>query len=534
MPHSADPVQSPFAGQMRPQAGFIPGRGRVYLVGAGPGDPGLITVRGEQCLQKADVVLYDGLANPQLLELAPHAECICVGKHGQTPIWTQADINAKLVELAQTGRVVVRLKGGDPAVFARTAEELEALVEADVPFEVVPGITAALAAASYVGIPLTHREHASAVAFVTGQQQTASEPQPIDWEALARFPGTLVLYMGVTTAEQWTRELMSAGKDGTTPAAIVRHCTWRDQQVIRCQLQEVTQILNSPQPLRPPVIVLVGAVAALGQEFDWFSGRLLRGCGVLVTRPVGQADELLFPLRELGAEGYHLPVLEVVPPSDHSLLDAALKQVVSRAVDGITFSSSNGVDGFLRYLFQQGHDARRLAGLSLAVVGPATADRLRHYGLKADIVPAGERADYSAASLVHALGSSVSGQTWIVTTTNRTRPTMRAGLEQHGAKILEALSYETRPARELPLPIRGALEAGQIDFVTITSAAIADAAHELLGPWKEQVKPIALSEQVAEHLNRLAWPAVALAAQNRSAALVDAIVNQWQFSESHP
>ena len=266
MPHSFKSVQPPLAADVQPRAAM----GKVFLVGAGPGDPGLITVRGMQCLGLADVVLFDGLANPQLLELAPQAEHISVGKHGCSPIWQQDAIHTKLIELAKAGRTVVRLKGGDPAVFARTAEELDALESAQIPFEVVPGITAALAAASYVGIPITHREHASAVAFITGQQQTRDTPQQIDWESLARFPGTIVFYMGVTTVGKWTSNLQKAGKSPDTPVAIVRRCTWNDQRVVRCSLAEVVEMLTPATKMRPPVIVIIGEVAALGEQLDWF------------------------------------------------------------------------------------------------------------------------------------------------------------------------------------------------------------------------------------------------------------------------
>ncbi|MEZ6091728.1 MAG: uroporphyrinogen-III C-methyltransferase, partial [Pirellulaceae bacterium] len=212
--------------------------GHVFLIGAGPGDPGLITVRGVQCLAQADVVLYDGLINPAILQHASHAELICVGKHGQQRIWTQAEIESEMLRWASQGKFVARLKGGDPAVFARAAEETEALTNANVSFEIVPGITAALAAGSYAGIPITHRRHASAVALVTGHQRD-EDANLLDWDALARFPGTLVIYMGVTTVREWTSALIQGGKSIDTPAAIVRRCSWSDQQVVRCTLGEV-------------------------------------------------------------------------------------------------------------------------------------------------------------------------------------------------------------------------------------------------------------------------------------------------------
>lgn len=528
MPHTPDSVQPPFFGDRArtPSAANPslerPGAiGKVYLVGAGPGDPGLLTVRGQECLRRADVVLYDGLANDLLLQQAVAAECICVGKHGQTPIWTQADINDRLLDLARQGKRIVRLKGGDPAVFARTAEELEVLSRSGVPFEVVPGITAALAAASYVGIPITHRQHASAVAFITGQQQSQGIPQEIDWSALARFPGTLVFYMGVTTAKDWTAKLLGAGKRADTPAAIVRRCTWSDQTVVRCQLQHIAERLTPASRMRPPVIVIVGDVAALGKDFDWFSTRPLHGCGVLVTRPEHLASELSEQLRELGANVYHQPVMEITPPQDMNSLDAAIKILATGKVDGITFSSTNGVDGFMQRLWQLDYDTRILAGARLAAVGPATATQLERYHLRADIVSEQEHT-YSAEGLLATLGELPANQTWIVTETNRSRDTLKAGLKQHGAQVVAACAYETREVHELRSSVRNALDSHQIQLVTVTSTAIAECAHALLEPYRCDLQPISLSAKISEQLRNMSWPPLAEATLNTTAALVAA------------
>ncbi len=503
------------------------GVGQVYLVGAGPGDPGLVTVRGRQCLEMADTVLYDGLANPQILQWAPQATCISVGKHGQTPIWTQTAINARLLELARQGQRVVRLKGGDPAVFARTAEELDVLSAADIPFEVVPGITAALAAASYVGIPITHRSHASAVAFVTGQQQTDAPPQDIDWQALAHFPGTLVFYMGVTTAEQWTSQLIAAGKDPQTPAAIVRRCTWSDQSVIRCQLSEVVQQFNQGAKLRPPVIVIVGAVASLGANFDWFTQRPLHGCGVLVTRAVEQLSEWVEPLRQAGAEVYTQSVIEVLPPSDWSGVDAAIDALRGGRASGITFSSANGVKGFFDRLRARQFDSRLLSGTTVAAVGPATAERLLDYGLQADVMPTSEQT-FSAAGLLEALPSSLSGQRWIVTSTTRSADTLACGVQQRGGEVLSALCYETRRVAQLAPHIASALQAGRIQVATVSSGFIAEAAAELLAPHRDLVQPVSISAAVSRRLQELGWPAVAQADEYSLDGMRQAIEQWWQ------
>lgn len=499
--------------------------GKVYLVGAGPGDPRLLTVRGLQCLQKADTVLFDGLANSRILDWAPQAECISVGKHGQTPIWTQQEINRRLVELARQGKAVVRLKGGDPAVFARTAEELEVLVAQQVPFEVVPGITAALAAASYVGIPITHRDHASAVAFVTGQQRSSNVPQPdLDWDALARFPGTLVFYMGVTTAQQWTDKLLDAGKAPDTPVAIIRRCTWSDQTIMRTRLERVSEILKPTNKTRPPVIVIIGKVAALGENFDWFSTRPLFGCGIVVTRPEAQAQWLSERLADLGADVYHQPAIEIAAPDSFESLDRAIALMASDEafVQGITFSSSNGVRGTMQRILEVGRDSRVFAHKKIAAVGPATAETLADFGLRADIVPSGDQ-PFNASSLLAEIQTAADCQHWIVTTTNTSKGTLQAGLRQSGFQVTEAFAYETCKITKPRQSVRDALLRGGIQFCTITSSAIAEAMFQILDGHRDYVQPISLSDSISKRLEQLGWPASATARENSEEALVEAI-----------
>lgn len=514
-------------------SGNAPKRGRVFLVGAGPGDPGLMTLRGLQCLKQAHFVLYDGLANTKLLDLAPAATCISVGKHGYDRIWKQQEIHDKLLELAGQGYTVVRLKGGDPAVFARTAEELEFLTDSDVPFEVVPGITAALAASSYVGIPITHRNYASAVAFVTGQQQTGPDAQDLDWQALAAFPGTLVIYMGVTTAEHWSERLMAAGKDPQTPVAIVRRCTWSDQKVIRAQLKEVGSLLTPASKLRPPVLVIVGKVAEMGTEFDWFGRRPLQGCGVLLTRPAGQNDALADSLGELGADVYQQPTLKVSAANDRESLPTAIEQLAEGNVHGLTFSSQHGVDYFMQALLDSGEDCRALAGVKLAVVGPGTAERLTAYGLRADVVPSSQNS-FSAAGLLASLDDSLAEQSWVVTTTNRSQGSLAIGLRDKGAVVSEVLCYRTEPERKLRLSVEEALRNQRIHFCTITSQAIAEACCQLLGDYCKQVHPIALSEAIGKRLQQLGWPPVGIAEQNTTEAIQRAIEKAWKLQEAAP
>lgn len=492
--------------------------GQAFLVGAGPGDPGLLTVRAVQCLETADVVLYDGLANTVVLQYARRAECICVGKHGKLPFWSQSAINEILVEKVKAGLRVVRLKGGDPAVFARTAEELAALERHSLKFEVVPGVTAALAAASYTGIPLTHRDHASAVAFVTGKQQQGSDPQQFDWDGLAAFPGTLVFYMGVTTAPWWTRQLISAGKNPETPTAIIRRSTWPDQKIVRCRLDQVADTLTPASKMRPPVIVVVGSVASIGQAWDWFSERPLSGTGVLLTRP-DSSSELSGLLKENGAETFQQSFLEPnFSPAEE--LTEVLSLLAGGKFQGVTFSSRLGAKGLIEAAWASGLDARIFAGTTVAAVGPGTDQTLREYGLRADIVP---DANYCAQTLGRLLVPVADGKHWLVTRTEASSQTLPELLRQNGGKVTECNTYQMSVAGDLRPEIQAAIDGGNIQIASITSPRIAREAARLLASHFSDIKPVALSESIAAELGRLGWPAAAIAKETTMPALAKAI-----------
>lgn len=533
MPHYGRSVQPNLSGLDEENQGFVEAiplvnaenrskTGKVYLVGAGPGDPRLITLRGLQCLKLADVVLYDGLANTSLLAHADQAEQISVGKHGLLPIWTQQAINEKLVELALSGKNVVRLKGGDPAVFARTAEELACLEQNHIAFEVVPGITAALAAASYAGIPLTHRDHASAVALVTGQQQPNS-PETMDWAALAKFPGTLIVYMGVTTSQHWTAALMQNGKPGTTPTAIVRRCSWGDQLVLRCRLDEVADHLTPASKLRPPVLVIVGEVAKLGETWNWFAQLPMAGRKIWIPRAASQSCELSEAILERGGQVFRDPLFDLKKPEDASQLNRALAIVGEGKCDGITFSSSNGASYFLDHLLSSGLDARALGGAKIAVVGPATANELRRYGLVADIQP---KQDYSAVGLLETMDSEIknmAGQHWIVTTTNRSRDTLSRGLRERGTEVFECLTYQTIPRESISDELSRTLHSRGIDWVVITSTNLAELACKHVAGVASRPGAVALGSKVAEKLVELGWPPIAVSQQNTAQAMLAAL-----------
>ncbi|WP_145343149.1 uroporphyrinogen-III C-methyltransferase [Rosistilla ulvae] len=490
--------------------------GHVYLIGAGPGDPQLITLRGVQCLKKADVVLYDGLVNPQLLVHAADAELVCVGKHGQQRIWTQDEIQEEMLRMARQGRIVARLKGGDPAVFARGAEETAALSEAGISFEVVPGITAALAAGSFTGIPITHRHHASAVALVTGHQKD-NDATDLDWNALAKFPGTLVIYMGVTTAQTWTQALIDGGKPADTPAAIVRRCTWSDQQVFRCTLGEIALRLSPASKIRPPAIVIVGPVADLPEQLDWFDHRPLSGQRILVTRPDGQAGELGDALRELGADPLYQPAIEIVPPPDWSDVDATISQLGE--VDWIVFSSRNGVQFYLDRILRLGHDMRLLGGGQIAAVGDRTAEALQGYGLRADLVPA----DFEAESLAASLSPQAAGKQVLSVRASRGRDVLRQHLADAGASVREVVAYQNRDVIDADAKIRQQMADGQIDWTTVTSSAIARSLVQMFGESLHQTKLASLSPVTSQTLKGLGFSVACEAEHYTIDGLVKAI-----------
>ena len=500
--------------------------GTVYLIGAGPGDSGLLTLRGADLLSRCDVVLFDGLSNREMLRHAPSARHICVGKHGQSRIWKQHEIIAEMLSLAQSGLTVARLKGGDPAVFARTAEEVDALKEAQIPFEIVPGITAALAAGSYAGIPITHRKHASAVAFVTGHEEPGKESSALDWEALARFPGTLVVYMGVTTAAVWTRALMQAGKPADTPAALVRRCSYGDQRTIHCTLGEIANELTPPSKLRPPVIAIIGAVADLGVTADWISQRPLLGQTVLVTRPVRQANSLVDLLREQGASVLCQPAIEIGPPDDWCDVDEAIDSLSQYEV--VVFCSKNGVDFFLDRLLQRGGDLRSFASCKLAVVGSQTAKALERFHLRADIVPA----DFQAEALAGELQQQAAGKKILILRASRGSTVLRDQLADV-ADVTEVVAYQNTDVQQADAEITKSLTDSQIDWVTVTSSASAESLHNLFNDSLGNARIASLSPVTSATLTDLGYDVSAQANPYTMNSLVQAIIQATQET-AHP
>jgi len=489
----------------------------VYLVGAGPGDPGLITLRGVECLARADLVLYDYLANPQLLEhVRATAERICLGRHGQGRLLSQSELNALMVAAARAGRTVVRLKGGDPAIFARVAEEIAALEEAGVPYEVVPGITVALAVGSYAGVPLTQRDQASAVALVTGHEDGDKPSAHLDYEALARFPGTLVFYMGITTAEHWTKELVRHGRARETPAIIVRRCSWPDQERIDCTLGTLAETIRT-QRLRPPAVIVVGEVAVASETATWFTNRPLFGQTVLVTRPVQQAIELRRLLEERGARVLVQPAIEITPLSDTKELDRQLGNLA--VYDWLIFNSVNGVDALLGRLWDLGRDARALGQLQIAAIGPGTADALGRFGLRADLVPD----EFRAEGLAEALEPRAKGKRFLIVRASRGREILAERLLGAGGLVEQVVVYQSTDATRADPEVGAALTAGKIDWTTVTSSAIATALVGLFGPDLRKSRLASISPITTATLTQLGYSPTVEATEATMEGLVAAI-----------
>ena len=492
---------------------------KVYLVGAGPGDPGLLTLRGAECLGRADVVLYDYLASAELLRYAPpEAERICLGRHGKGRILSQEEVNQRMVELATAGKTVVRLKGGDPNIFGRLVEETTALTAAGLQFEVVPGITTAATAGSYAGIAITDRDEASCVAFVTGRERCGKgDADSLDYASLAKFPGTLVFYMGVTTAPQWSQALMDGGKAASTPVAIIRHCSLPTQQSWTCTLGDLPQRLSHDK-LRPPVIVVVGQVAQQPNLTEWFTSRPLFGQTVLVTRAAHQSESLGDQLRDLGANVLYQPAIEITPPNDWTPVDHAIDQLDS--YDWLVFSSRNGVEAFLDRLWQQGADWRKLAHCRLAAIGPGTAAALAEHHLRVDAQPE----EYRAEALADLLAPKAKDSRFLLLRASRGREVLAESLTAAGGSVEQVVVYTSQ---DVPTPdpqVAAALEGGEIDWVTATSSAIARSLGQLFGTSLGKAKLLAISPLTASVLSEQGHPAAAVAEVYTMEGMIDALI----------
>lgn len=440
--------------------------GKVYLVGAGPGDPGLLTIKGRECIAKADVLVYDYLASPALLKYAAaDAEKIYVGKKGGDHTLSQDGINDLIAQKALDGHIVTRLKGGDPFIFGRGGEEAEVLISKGIPFEVVPGVTSAIAAPAYAGIPLTHRKFTSNVAFVTGHEDPNKDQSSIDWEALARGIGTLVFLMGVKNLPHIVERLLASGKPADTPVALVRWGTTLRQATVTGNLGNIVEAV-AKAGLKAPAVIVVGGVVSLRQTMQWFENKPLMGQKIVVTRAREQASGLVDRLSELGAQCLEYPTIEVVAPDDWQPLDAAIDSLAD--YDWLVFTSVNGVKYFFERLFAKGLDVRALGHLKTAVIGPVTKARLADFGITADILPKSYRAESVVAAFA---GQALQGKKVLLPRAREARAVLPVELEKMGASVDEITTYVTHPVNDGATDLAADLRAGKVDLITFTSSS---------------------------------------------------------------
>ena len=435
--------------------------GIVYIVGAGPGDRKLITLKGVECLQRADVVIYDLLLNDTLLEHCPaHTEKI---KAPDPRIRTtrQTELNQLLVEHAKAGKVVVRLKGGDPYIFGRGGEEAFALTEASIPFEIVPGITSAIAASAYAGIPVTHRDYASSVAFVTGHSAALRPDSNINWEGLATAVDTLVVYMGVAHLHQIAERLMTHGRSPQTPVSLVRVGTTPQQQVVQGTLDDIVQKVEAAQ-LKSPAVIVIGEVNRLRQQLRWFDTKPLFGKRILVTRARAQASEFADLLEENGAQVVQCPTIKIHPVD----VDTAYVRS-THEYDWIIFTSINAVEIFYERLRENGKDARAFGGCKICAVGPKTVDALNRIGINPDFVPS-----HSGGSVIAAEIEDVNGKKILLPRAKIATDDLPNGLRERGALVDDVPLYDTVKVSEgSHETIEADLLNGRIDVVTFTSSS---------------------------------------------------------------
>ncbi len=441
-------------------------QGKVYLIGAGPGDPGLLTIKAKECIQRADVVVYDYLANDVFLDYAgAKAELIYVGKKGGSHTKAQEEINRIICDKAGEGLNVVRLKGGDPFIFGRGGEEAQELARSGISFEIIPGVTSAIAVPAYAGIPLTHRDFASTVAFITGHEDPAKEESNIDWAKLATGAGTLVFLMGVGNLSKIVLELVNQGRSPDTPAAVIQHGTTSRQKTIEGRLSDIVDLARR-EGIKPPAIIVVGDVVRLRAELNWFERRPLFGKRILVTRAREQAGQFLSLLSDWGAECVEFPTIEILPSLNREGLDKAVENL--EGYDWIIFTSVNGVEYFFKSLYGLEKDVRSLNGIKIGVIGPKTAQAVWARGIRADLVPDEYRAE---AVLEEFKKLGTRDLTVLLPRSAGARDVLPEGLREMGFLVDVVEAYMTNIPERVTRDVKAMLMEGDLDMVTFTSSS---------------------------------------------------------------
>ncbi|MEK6815288.1 MAG: uroporphyrinogen-III C-methyltransferase [Nitrospirota bacterium] len=502
--------------------------GKVILVGAGPGDPGLITLKGKEAIERADVVVYDYLASPRLLSYArPDAEKLYVGKKGGAHTVPQEGINDLIVARAREGKVVVRLKGGDPFVFGRGGEEAEELAEAGIAFEVVPGVTAAVAVPAYAGIPLTHRDFTATAAIVTGHEDPTKAESNIDWDALARI-GSLVFFMGVGNLPGIAESLIAHGRSPSTLVAVIQWGTTPRQKTVTGTLETISAEAVRAD-IKPPALIVVGDVVSLRDKLNWFEVLPLFGRRVVVTRTRTQASALSSRLVSLGADVLECPTIEIAPPDSFALLDKAIERIAAYHV--VIFTSVNGVARFFERLWGAGKDARVLEGAKIAAIGPATGEAIEKWGVRPDLTAK----VFQAEGVLDVLPrEAIRGSRILIPRAAEAREVLPLELRARGATVDVVPAYRTiRPQTGAIEEVRKGLDDGTIDAVTFTSSSTATNFIEMLGEGSPRLKlkgvtVASIGPVTSETVRRLGLPVTVEAAEATIPALVDALVDHYK------
>jgi uroporphyrinogen III methyltransferase/synthase len=500
-------------------------RGRVFLVGAGPGASDLITIRGADVLSRADVVVYDNLVSPELLRLAPpKAELIYAGKRGGSQKSIEQDeLNAMLIAHARKGRVVVRLKGGDPFIFGRGGEEAEALARAHVDFEVVPGVTSAIAGPAFAGVPLTHRGHGSFVAFVTGHEdENKGVRSTVPWDELvaaARHGGTIVIMMATARMRATLDRIRAAGLPDETPAVAVQWATTAAQKTVSATLATLADV-SAREGIGAPAVIVVGQLAGMREHLKWVERTPLFGRAIVVTRARAAAAEFATALRRLGAEVVEFPTIETAPPRSYAALDRAIKRVES--FDWIIFTSAMGVESFIERMKSRGRDIRVLGHAAIAAIGPATAARLADYALQVAAVPD----EYRAEEIVSAIGiKQIRGKRFLIPRAEVAREALPEILRDKGAKeVVVAPAYRTvKPKGAQIARMRELIASGAIDLVTFTSSSTVTNFCELIGTSEKGIRAAAIGPITAATAEERGFEVVVKPRKYTIEALVEAI-----------
>ena len=504
------------------------GQGKVYLIGAGPGDIKLITVKGLECIKKADIIVYDRLANARLLSYKREdAELIFVGKGPDKHTLTQDEINQVLVREAEKGKVVARLKGGDPYVFGRGGEEAEVLKSRNIPFEIVPGITSAIAVPAYAGIPVTHRDFTSTFTVITGHEDPTKEETNINWPRLASDPGTLIFLMGVGNLPKIVEKLTSNGKAGDTPVALIRWGTRPEQQVVTGVLDNIVAEVEKAG-LTSPAIIIVGQVVTLRDTLKWFENKPLFGQRVLVTRAREQASILAEKIEELGGEAWEFPTIAIRPPEDLTPLDQAIRE--TSTYDWLIFTSVNGVKAYFNRLKHLKIDIRSLGNVNICAIGPKTQEALEEKGLVVDYVPE----EFKAEAIISGLKDKlVPGQRILLPRADLARPILVESLKKMGMVVEEIIAYRTVLGSEDKELLVKKLINKEISVVTFTSSSTVKNFMTLLEDYQDKteilqdIKIACIGPITANTATSLGLKVDVMAQEYTIDGLVEALINNF-------